>query len=191
MTPTPRLAHEARSVTANFNSYMETSLEDRNMPALSILFDDVPNHGFNFASTVKAVIPLAFGTIDPKHRCDDALVDMASKLEATVGHLIEEHMLCPEVSRTRQAQVRAALSSPMERRGMLFMRRNGARDVPGQRFGKFLDEDYLTQCYKESREQSLDVTEPTELQQRDIDVADPTDLQQGGGVIRLHCPCSH
>ena len=77
------------------------------MPALNYLFHDVPV-GYNYATSVKAMLPLAFGNADSSLLQDDALDHSTRELEAVVGVLIGAHALSTRHRKT-QAEVRRSL----------------------------------------------------------------------------------
>ena len=121
------------------------------MSALSYLFQDVPA-GYNSATLLKTMLPLAFGNVDSSLLQDDALDRSTHELEAVVGVLIEEHTLSTRHKKT-QAEVRGSPGDALRKHGVIFKMLSeepGGSEVSGPRFGMYLSAGRLDQHYNAS-----------------------------------------
>jgi len=103
-----------------FYEQMLADLENGELPALNILYDSVVQ-GFNFETSVKALVPMAFGTVDADAWPDTAaLARTVRELEAVVGVLIEARALSPTISRHNQVSIKKAFREALNSHGVIF-----------------------------------------------------------------------
>ena len=130
---------------------MEELLDAGKLPALSILLRSVPTK-FNYHTTMRILIPMAFGPADQAHLSPDALGRTTRELEDVVGALIEGRFLSTHHSRRTYAEVRHSLDEALRVNGVIFKMHVNESDVSGHRFGRFMQQEYLDDCYKKLQE---------------------------------------
>ena len=133
------------------NDEMETLLDNGELPAPDIVFRQVPA-GFNYHSTLRSMIPMAFGQKGKEHVSIDTLWTATRELEGAVGVLIEDRFLSTLDPQRAQAEVKGSLDNALHAKEIIvWMRTNESAETianESHRFGKHIQADYLESCYK-------------------------------------------
>ena len=91
-TGPPSVQQSCQNPVEAFDDDMENLLDSGSLPALDIMLRSAPAW-FNYQSTLKSMIPMAFGAKGTAHLSPGALLTATRELDGAVGVLIEERFL--------------------------------------------------------------------------------------------------